>query len=139
MDKVSKETRSEIMAKVHSRNNRSTERKLRSSLAGSGISGYKLNVKELPGVPDFVFPKEKVAVFVDGCFWHGCPHCYRRPHSSRKYWDAKVKRNMARDRKNRKLLLQLGWTPVRIWEHSLESLPTVRKKILSKLKLKNMN
>jgi DNA mismatch endonuclease (patch repair protein) len=122
------------MAKVRSRDNRSTERKLRSSLAGSGISGYKLNVKELPGVPDFVFHKEKVAIFVDGCFWHGCPRCYRRPHSSRKYWDEKVKRNITRDRKNRALLREMGWIPVRIWEHSLISLPAVRKTIQSKLK-----
>lgn len=134
MDKVSKQTRSEIMAKVHSRNNRSTELKLRGSLAGSGISGYKLNVKNLPGVPDFVFPKEKVAIFVDGCFWHGCPSCYRRPHSSRKYWDEKVKHNMKRDRNNRRILREMGWTPIRIWEHSLKSLPTVRKIILLKLK-----
>ena len=133
MDKVSKKTRSNIMAQVRSRDNRSTERKLRSSFAGSGVSGYKLNVKSLPGVPDFVFPKEKVAVFVDGCFWHGCPSCYRRPHSSRKYWDEKVKRNMKRDRRNRRLLREMGWIPVRIWEHSLTSLPTVRRKILVKL------
>jgi len=136
MDKVTRETRSKIMARVLSRNNRSTERKLRSSLAGSGISGYKLNVKELPGVPDFVFPKEKVAIFIDGCFWHGCPRCYRRPHSSRKYWDEKVKRNIKRDRKNRALLREMGWLPVRIWEHSLISLPTVRKTIQSKLEHK---
>jgi DNA mismatch endonuclease, patch repair protein len=131
MDKVSRETRSKIMAKVRSRDNRSTERKLRSSLAGSGISGYKLNVKDLPGVPDFVFPEVKLAIFVDGCFWHGCPHCYRRPHSSRKYWDEKVKRNMKRDRKNKALLREMGWISIRIWEHSLVSLPAVRKKILS--------
>jgi DNA mismatch endonuclease (patch repair protein) len=135
MDTVSRKTRSEIMSKVRSHGNRSTERKLRSSLAGSGISGYKLNLTSLPGVPDFVFPTEKVALFVDGCFWHGCPQCYRRPHSSRKYWDEKVTRNIKRDRKNRALLREMGWVPVRIWEHSLNSLPSVRKTILSKLNL----
>lgn len=133
MDKITKETRSRIMAKVRSRDNRSTERRLRSSLAGSGVSGYQLHAKELPGAPDFVFLGEKVAIFVDGCFWHGCPRCYRRPHSSQDYWDAKVKRNMERDRKNRQLLRDMGWLPVRIWEHSLSSLPAVRKTILSAL------
>lgn len=133
MDRVSKETRSRIMSKVRSRDNRSTERRLRSSLAGSGTSGYQLHAKGLPGAPDFVFPREKVAIFVDGCFWHGCPRCYRRPQSATAYWDAKVKRNMERDRKNLGLLREMGWLPVRIWEHALGSPQAVRAIILSVL------
>jgi len=134
MDKVSKETRSRIMAQVRSQDNRSTERRLRSSLAGAGISGYKMHEKNLPGKPDFVFHDKKVAIFVDGCFWHGCPTCYRRPHSSQEYWDAKVRRNAERDHKNCQSLKDMGWLPVRIWEHSLDSLPKVRKIVNSALR-----
>lgn len=133
MDKVSVETRSRIMAAVRSRDTRSTERRLRGSLAGASISGYKLHVKDLPGTPDFVFPRQRLTIFVDGCFWHGCPRCYRRPSSSRDYWDAKVQRNIKRDQKNRIALRQMGWLPIRIWEHSLVSLPAVRKAITSLL------
>jgi DNA mismatch endonuclease (patch repair protein) len=129
MDTVSKKTRSQIMAKVHSRNNTSTERRLRSSLVGAGISGFRLNVEELPGKPDFAFFTQKVAIFVDGCFWHGCPSCYRRPHTSRKYWDEKVSRNIDRDKKTTRDLKNMGWLTIRIWEHSLTSLPKVRKKV----------
>jgi len=71
------------------------------------------------GHPDFVFRRERVAVFVDGCFWHGCPKCYRRPKSNRKFWDAKAARNRARDAEVTRALRRAGWTVVRIWEHAL--------------------
>jgi DNA mismatch endonuclease (patch repair protein) len=59
-------------------------------------------------------------VFVDGCFWHGCPRCYRRPLSNLKYWDAKILRNRERDRTVKKALRKLGWRVVRIWAHELK-------------------
>jgi DNA mismatch endonuclease (patch repair protein) len=69
------------------------------------------------------FPKQKVAVFVDGCFWHGCPKCYPRPKTNRKFWDKKRADNMARDRRvNRQLRLQ-GWKVIRIWQHPLKKSP----------------
>jgi DNA mismatch endonuclease (patch repair protein) len=74
----------------------------------------------LPGRPDFVFRRQHVCVFVDGCFWHGCPRCYRRPSSNRKYWDEKVKRNRARDRRVNQELRRRGWRVLRFWEHDLE-------------------
>lgn len=137
MDKVSKEVRSKTMAAVRSSGNRSTERRLRSSLAGAGITGWKLQARNLRGRPDFVFFNTKVALFVDGCFWHGCPRCYRRPGSSQDYWDKKVLRNMARDKATRQELRRLGWLPIRIWEHSLRSLPTVRRIILAAIAFQN--
>lgn len=69
--------------------------------------------------PDFVFPKLKVAVFVDGCFWHACPKCYIRPRQNRKFWDAKREMNQARDRRQSRALRKAGWTVMRLWEHDL--------------------
>lgn len=73
----------------------------------------------LPGTPDFVFYEQKVAVFVHGCFWHGCPRCYRRPHSSQAYWDEKVARNPIRDRRVESQLRCSGWNVVCLWECQL--------------------
>ena len=92
-----------------------------------------MNAKDLPGRPDFVFDAERVALFADGCFWHGCPDCYRRPASSQDYWDAKVNKNMARDERNDSELIEMGWTPVHVWEHELADLENVRSKVLAKL------
>jgi DNA mismatch endonuclease (patch repair protein) len=61
----------------------------------------------------------RVVIFVDGCFWHGCPRCYRRPASNTKYWDSKVSKNRQRDRKVRVTLRRCGWRVLRIWEHEL--------------------
>lgn len=120
VDSVDQATRSRVMAAVRSTGNRSTERRLRSALARSRIRGWRTQASDLPGKPDFVFDDEYLAIFVDGCFWHGCPRCYRRPHSSRKYWDAKVLRNMCRDKRIEGQLRRSGWSILRIWEHELE-------------------
>ncbi len=69
--------------------------------------------------PDFVFRREKVAVFVDGCFWHGCPEHFRRPTGNRKFWDAKIARNIERDVMVAKALRKAGWRVLRLWEHEL--------------------
>ena len=129
VDKVSKVTRSRIMRAVRSGDNKSTERRLRSSLAGAGIRGWKLRPSYLPGKPDFAFETEHLVVFVDGCFWHGCPDCYRRPNSSQDYWDAKVRRNAERDKANVAALEKMGWRVLRIWEHELADLDTVRNRV----------
>ena len=82
--------------------------------------------------PDFVFPKRKVAVFVDGCFWHGCPKCYVRPKQNRKFWDAKREGNMARDRRQSRALRAAGWTVLRLWEHELAK--KREKRLLARLR-----
>jgi DNA mismatch endonuclease, patch repair protein len=122
MDKFSKTERSHIMALVRSRGNESTEVKLVSLLRRDGLAGWRRGLR-LPGQPDFAFTKRRVAVFVDGCFWHGCPRCYRRPKSHRQYWDAKMSRNIRRDRTITRLLRRQGWRVVRIWEHELTCAP----------------
>ncbi len=118
-DHVSPETRSAIMRAVKSRGVRSTEKRLRAAMAAKGIKGWRMQANELPGKPDFVFDEKRLAIFVDGCFWHGCPKCYRRPHSRQDYWDAKVQGNISRDRRNRARLRRVGWRTLRVWEHEL--------------------
>lgn len=69
--------------------------------------------------PDFVFRQEGVVVFVNGCFWHGCPEHFRRPKGNRKFWDAKIARNIARDAEVSKALRKAGWRVLHLWEHEL--------------------
>ena len=121
MDSVSRAKRSEIMSAVRSRGNRSTEWKIRAILIQSGIRGWRLHCRHLPGRPDFTFFHEKLAVFVDGCFWHGCPQCGRIPHSNRDFWREKIMRNVVRDRRCRGQLRRAGWRILRIWEHDLQN------------------
>lgn len=133
MDNLSPENRKKNMTRIRSRGNRSTEVRLRSSLVGAGLAGFKMNVATLPGKPDFTFAQQRVAVFVDGCFWHGCPKCYIRPKSNQPYWDKKVTSNKARDRRANSALRKMGWKPVRVWEHSVRHPSRVRRTIAKAL------
>jgi len=108
------------MASIRSKGNRTTEDRFVRLLRSAGISGWRRHVG-LPGKPDFVFPKKQLAVFVDGCFWHGCPRCYRLPEDNRPYWRKKVRGNRERDRRNSRLLRRSGWKVLRLWEHSLKN------------------
>ncbi|MGP8078735.1 MAG: very short patch repair endonuclease [Thermoplasmata archaeon] len=99
---------------------------LRRALRAEGVVGYRLNVKGLQGRPDLAFPRERVAIFVNGCFWHhhGCsPSTTRLPTTNRLYWRQKFKANRARDRKKSAALQALGWTPVTYWECEIASNP----------------
>ena len=101
----------------------SPELRLRKLLWSEGLRGYRLHRSDLPGKPDLAFGKAHVAVFVDGCFWHGCPECYRRPKNNKEYWIAKLGKNQARDRRVNEELLALGWDVLRIWEHNVRRDP----------------
>lgn len=114
----SKQKRSEVMSLIRSHGNKDTELRLIAVFREFRITGWRRK-RKLKGRPDFVFGQERVAVFVDGCFWHGCPQCYRRPASNREYWDEKVQRNRSRDRAVVRALRAEGWKVVRIWEHQL--------------------
>ncbi len=82
----------------------------------------------MPGRPDFVFPKKRLALFIDGCFWHGCPKCKLIPKTNIEYWAKKIRGNRERDKTIKKQLEQKRWTVIRIWEHQLENSQwTVRK------------
>lgn len=114
------EKRSRTMSAIRGKNNRTTELILRMALVRAGIKGWKTNVAELPGKPDFFFNDQKVAVFVDGCFWHGCPQCGHYPKTRGSFWKMKILRNKERDRTNKRKLHRMGIRVVSIWEHSLE-------------------
>jgi len=114
MDHVSKETRSKIMAAVRSKGNRSTEVALGKLLWSAGLRGYRKHWR-VPGRPDFAWPGLKIAVFVDGCFWHGCS-CKYLPSSNRTFWRRKIEANVARDKRVRATLNRLGWSVIRVKE-----------------------
>lgn len=126
MDTFSPEKRSWIMAQVRSAGNKSTEQALIALLKEHGIIGWRRSYP-LFGRPDFAFPKQKVAVFVDGCFWHGHPKKCRVPASNREYWLAKINRNIARDKLVTRTLRNKGWKVVRIWEDALSERATIVK------------
>lgn len=115
---LNKVKRSRVMAAIKSKGNKGTELKLIAILRERGIIGWRRNQK-FPGKPDFVFRREQLAVFVDGCFWHGCRwHC-RMPKSRKGFWTPKIARNKERDREVGRLLRKRFWRVLRIWEHSL--------------------
>jgi DNA mismatch endonuclease (patch repair protein) len=123
MDTVTKAKRSKIMAAVKGKGNRSTEWKIRSRLISAGVSGWRLNNKSLFGTPDFTFESQKVAIFLDGCFWHGCKLCKNIPASNRKFWLQKIEQNRKRDRLVDKKLKGNGWKVIHFWEHSIKKDP----------------
>ncbi len=120
-DKISKATRSKIMSCIRKTGNKTTEKRLRVALMRNVIRGWRVRSSNLIGNPDFVFQKSRLVVFVDGCFWHKCPKCFRRPFSSRSYWDKKIIQNRMRDIKINRVLTKESWRIVRLWECELKS------------------
>lgn len=120
MDTLNAEQRSLRMASVRSSGNKSTELRLMAIFRAERIQGWRRG-STIKGKPDFVFPKSRVAVFVDGCFWHGCPIHGRRPKSREDFWDAKIAGNQLRDRLVNSSLRSAGWKVVRVWEHELSA------------------
>jgi DNA mismatch endonuclease (patch repair protein) len=121
-DVFTKKKRSEVMARIRSTGNRDTELAMVALLRAAGITGWRRGQK-LPGRPDFVFRKERVLLFVDGCFWHWCPKHGRLPRGNGAFWRKKLEGNRARDRLNCRLLQKLGWRVLRVWEHELTECP----------------
>lgn len=118
-DPLTKLERSQLMSKVRSRGNRSTEMAVESALLDLDLGGWVKHPKGIPGCPDFYFLRSKLAVFVDGCFWHVCPKCTRNmPQSRRQFWATKLDENRRRDRRVRWQLRRQGIRTMRIWEHS---------------------
>lgn len=121
-DVFSKEKRSEVMRAVKGKDT-TPEVALRKALFALGYR-YRLNVKNLPGKPDLVFPKHRTVIFVHGCFWHGhdCKRGARMPKSNVDYWRKKIAGNQARDKRNVAALEDLGWRVITVWECELKSL-----------------
>jgi DNA mismatch endonuclease, patch repair protein len=114
-DTFSKEERSAIMQKVKSKDNKSTEQKLIEIFKLHGIKGWRRNYPVI-GKPDFVFRSKKIAVFADGCFWHG-HHCRNiTPKQNQSYWNKKRQRNIQRDKNIALQFEHRGWTVLRYWE-----------------------
>ena len=112
--------RSEVMSLIRSRGNRATELRLIALMRAHGITGWRRNAR-LFGKPDFVFRAARLAVFVDGCFWHACPRHATMPRSNRAFWKAKLTRNAARDREVTRALRKAGWRVLRVWECALSA------------------
>jgi DNA mismatch endonuclease Vsr len=113
------------MAQVRSQRNRSTEWRVRAALVRAGIRGWTMNANDMLGKPDFAFSAQRIAVFIDGCFWHGCTTCKRTPSSNVEYWNRKIERNRTRDAKIVVELKKSGWRVLRIWEHQLDRMGSI--------------
>lgn len=117
-DVFSSHKRSEIMSRVKGRENKATELRLIEIFKNNCITGWRRRVP-LFGNPDFVFRGARLAVFVDGCFWHSCPKHRTQPVNNSNFWQGKLQRNIERDRLVNKTLKNQGWQVLRVWQHEL--------------------
>lgn len=121
VDRVSAETRSRMMSRIRSKDTK-PEIAVRRILWGAGLR-YRLHDRTLPGTPDMSNKGRRLAVFVDGCFWHGCPACYTEPKTNTAFWRGKMSRNRKRREDVRKRLKGMGFHVVEIWEHEVSDNP----------------
>ena len=122
------------MAAIRPRGNRSTELVFAALLRNMGIRGWTLHQKSVIGTPDFYFARLRTAVFIDGCFWHGCKRCFKAPRQNASFWAAKISKNRMRDRKVNRRLRSEGIRVLRIWEHELEKRSGKIRGLLEELK-----
>ena len=111
------------MSSIRGKGNKTTELKLMAMLRENKIGGWRRQINIL-GKPDFAFLRQKLAVFVDGCFWHGCPRCYQQPKRNTEFWKNKVSVNKARDKRVSRKLRGEGWSVCRVWECALKNSPS---------------
>lgn len=127
MDTVDSATRSRIMSSIRSTGNGTTEVPLASAMRALGMTGWRRHLRiRIPSgrvTPDFVFPRERLAVFVSGCFWHLCPFHCSIPKSNTEFWIRKLEANRRRDLRNSRELRSIGWDVISIWEHSVRRSP----------------
>lgn len=132
MDRVSKDVRSQIMSSIRGKDTR-PEIILRQLVLSAGYR-YRKNYRIGNKTIDLAFTKKRIAVMVDGCFWHGCPYCYRKPKSNKIYWNEKLRANKLRDKRANLEIRGAGWTVMRIWEHEINRNPQVAvRRLISKL------
>lgn len=117
-DPLTPQQRSYCMSQVKGKNTK-PELHLRKAVWGAGLR-YRLATGKMAGKPDFIFPSAKVAVFVDGCFWHSCPQHLQQPQTNYGFWEAKLKKTIARDETVTRKLQEAGWLVLRFWEHELD-------------------
>ena len=112
--------RSKNMRAIKSSGNKSTEKRIIILFKKNHLSGWRRHTN-LIGKPDFIFPKKHIAVFVDGCFWHGCKKHFKAPNTNRGFWHKKIQSNMNRDKAVSLELRRSGWKVIRIWEHQVKN------------------
>ena len=117
-DVFTKAKRSAVMSRIRGHGNKDTELALMKLLRQHRITGWRRHQKVF-GKPDFIFKQVRLALFVDGCFWHGCPKHCKIPAGNRAFWKKKFAANKARDGRVNRELRRLGWRIIRIWEHDL--------------------
>lgn len=117
-DTMSKEQRSKTMGAIRAQSK--LENLFTKSLWKRGLR-FRKNVRKLRGTPDIVIQKYKIVIFVDSCFWHGCPIHFKRPKSNQEFWDKKIARNRERDKEVDEYYIDKGWNLKRIWEHEIRS------------------
>lgn len=141
-DVFSQTKRSEVMSRIRGSGNRDTELRMIALLRAHRITGWRRGVS-LFGKPDFVFRRERVVIFVDGCFWHGClkPKHAPLPKTRAEWWKAKLSRNKVRDREVSRHLTKLEWTVIRVWECDLvrDRWPRVARRINKALGRSDVN
>ncbi len=118
MDVFDKEKRSEIMSHIKSKNTKA-EMLVFKELRRRGIY-FQKHYKKAPGSPDIALPRKKIAVFIDGDFWHGYRFSRYRDRLPKEYWREKIENNIRRDKKNKRILRKCGWKVMRVWEHELK-------------------
>ena len=133
-DVFTKVKRSEVMSRIRGHGNKATELALMKLMRRHHITGWRRH-RPVFGKPDFVFPKARPAVFVDGCFWHACPKHSNLPANNRRFWKEKMEANKARDRRVNRTLRNQGWRVLRIWEHSLRKPDQVARRLLAALRV----
>jgi len=136
-DVLSKQQRSYCMSRIRGKNTK-PELFLRKALWSKGLR-YRLK-SNLPGRPDIIFPGKRLAVFVDGCFWHGCPQHCQLPEENSVFWEEKLSKNKARDQKINHMLKQKNWKVLRFWEHEIKaSLPECVEKVFQAIRETEIN
>jgi DNA mismatch endonuclease (patch repair protein) len=117
-DNLTREQRSYAMSRIRRRDT-GPELRLRKALWAAGLRGYRIDRRSLPGRPDVSWSTGRVAVFVDGAFWHGHPSAFR-PGKSGTYWDEKIQKNVERDRRSTEALETMGWSVLRLWDFEVK-------------------
>jgi DNA mismatch endonuclease (patch repair protein) len=118
MDVHTKQQRSYNMSRIRSKDTK-PEVKFRKYVWNKGLRNYRVH-RKLPGKPDLYFGKSKVAVFIDGCFWHQCPICFKKPKTNKKFWSKKIRENVERDLDTDIFLEKQGINVIRLWEHEIK-------------------
>ena len=129
-DVHSTQTRAKNMSAIKSKGNKSTEIAVLELFRSNRIQGWRRHSKKVYGTPDFSFSSKKLAVFIDGCFWHRCPTCFKLPKSNTEFWENKIANNVKRDHIVNKMLAGRNWEIIRIWEHEIKKCP---QDVLSKI------